>query len=243
MQVRGAASRRGSRTLGPNKSPAYVYIGDRYNVNDLNTSTYVYLPLYIEDDTAGESGILGSGNITLSFNPDTPIDVAHKCIDPPSWELLSLHKPVTATPSTPLTAAEVAAGTYNYSAAVANDGIDYDVDAYDDVVQFYLPNTVPYYWQVDLKSPSHLSWIGLSFRSVSGSDCVERYTLYGSKDNETWVELVDNTDNDNPGYKSHIVSGTYRYVRLNTSSVYDIVHDTEATWEVGLYEASIYGTK
>ncbi|EOO03310.1 putative coagulation factor 5 8 type domain-containing protein [Phaeoacremonium minimum UCRPA7] len=243
----GDASTFGSQStwilnIGTDVSPSYVYIGDRYNVPSLAQSSYVFTPLYIDDNTAGENGVSGSGNMTLVFDPQPAIQVASNRIAQPPWRLLSLNKPVSATSSIALTAAQAAAGTYNYSASVANDGVNFDENAYDAVQQYYLPVTVPYFWQVDLQKSYALSWIGLSFRSVSGSDAVARYTASASKDNSTWTLLVDNTGNALPGYKSHMVSGRYRYVRIDVSSIYDVVHGTSAAWEAGLYEASVYGS-
>ncbi|KAJ9134339.1 Coagulation factor 5 8 type domain-containing protein [Pleurostoma richardsiae] len=229
------------QNVGTDEDPAYIYIGDRYNASGLEQSSYIFTPIYVDDDTAGENGVLGSGNMTLVFNPLPAINVAEDRVDSPCWKLLSLNKPVTSTSATALTSAQAAAGTYNFSAAVANDGVDYDVNAYDAVAQYYLPSAVPYFWQVDLGDSYGLSWIGLSFRSVSGSDSVERYLLSGSVDGETWTQLVDNTANILPGYKSHLIDGTYRYVRLNTTSVWDVVHNQAATWQAGLYELSVYG--
>lgn len=142
-----------------------------------------------------------------------------------------LNKPVEATPATALTASQVAAGTYNYSASVANDEIGYDIHAYDAIAQYYLPSSVPYFWQVDLGHLCNLSWVELSFRSVGGTDAVERYYLGGSKDNVTWNELPDNRTNSLPIFKTHLVSGSYRYLRLDTTSIWDVVHGTSATCE------------
>ncbi|KAH8887997.1 coagulation factor 5 8 type domain-containing protein [Thozetella sp. PMI_491] len=229
------------QNIGTNDSPAYIYVGDRYNVSNLPQSSYVFMPVYVDDSSAGENGVVGSGSMRLSFDPQPAINVADGTVDTPSWRLLSLNKPVVATLATSLTAAQTLAGTYNFSAAAANDGINFDVSAYDAVAQYYFPSTVPYFWQVDLGRVYSLSWIGLSFRSVSGSDAVERYTLSGSTDNASWVQIFDNTANVLPGFKAHQVSGRYRYVRIDTISVWDVVHNTAATWEAGLYEASIYG--
>ncbi|KAJ5610552.1 coagulation factor 5 8 type domain-containing protein [Penicillium lagena] len=229
------------QNIGTDRNPAYVYIGDRYNALNLSMSTYVFMSLFVDDNEAGEDQIVGSGNMTLMFDPLPAIDVVEKTVQTPSWMLLSLNKPVEATPATTLTASQAAAGTYNYSASVANDGSDYDVDAYDAIAQYYLPSSVPYFWQVDLGNPCNVSWVGLSFRSVGGSDAVERYYLSGSKDNVTWDELADDRGNSLPGFKSHLVSGSYRYVRLDTTSIWDVVHGTSAAWEAGLYEMSVYG--
>jgi hypothetical protein len=115
--------------------------------------------------------------------------------------------------------------------SVANDGIAYDTDAYDAIAQYYLPSSVPYFWQVDLGHSCNISWVGLSFRSVGGSDAVYRYYLGGSKDNVTWNEPAHNRTNSLPAFKTYLVSGSNRYVRLDTTSIWGVVHGTSATCE------------
>jgi hypothetical protein len=174
--------------IGTDTKPAYLYIGDRNNTIVLFKSSYVWLPLTIDDKGSG-----GKGLAKIDYTPEPAIDLKHGRITPPKWELLSRGKPVTATPSVQLTADQRQAGTYRFDAGAANDGINYDVDSYDTVEQYYYPVSVPFYWQVDLGAGCELSWIGLSFISVSGSDSVNRYTVTGSNDGKTWTELFDNT--------------------------------------------------
>lgn len=230
--------------IGTDQDPVYIFIGDRYNTittNLLQLSTYVFIPLYIDDDTAGQSGVTGSGNMTLVYDPAPKIDVKNHRIIPPEWRLLSLNQPVTASPSVALSPAEQAAGTFNYSAEAANNGINYDVDPYDDVANYYKPNSIPFFWQVDLGQAYDLSWIGLSFMSVGGSDAVNRYTVSASKDLATWTILADNTQNLQPGFQPHRLSGEFRYVKLIDYSVWDVAHNKGAEWQAAVYEVSVYG--
>lgn len=83
--------------------------------------------------------------------------------------------------------------------------------------------------------------MGLSFKSVGGSDAVNRYTVSGSADGKRWVELVDNTRNLAPGFMNHDLNGVYRFVQVNAFSVWDVDHHKEAAWETGVYEISVYG--
>lgn len=228
--------------LSDNGTGPYIYVGDRWNPSELWQSTYVFLPLEVNDTGIPVTGVEGGGSINLPFMPNLEIDVAGKSLLEPEWKLLSLNKSVNATVSATLTPDQIAAGTYNYSAKNANDGVDYDLGPYDDVEQFYRPRGVPYYWQVDLEKEYNLTWIGLSFKSVGGSDAVERYTVTGSRDGSYFFPLIDNTGNLHPGYMSHYLSGSYRYIRINVYSVYDVVHNKEADWEVAMYEVSVYGT-
>lgn len=229
--------------IGTDASPVYVYVGDRYDTVSLFDSTYVFIQLTINDTAPAVTGATDSGLMTLTYNPSLQLSVSKGIIVPPTWKLLSLNKPVVASPSVQLTAAEIAAGTYNYSAQAANDGINYDVNAYDTIQEYYKPTAVPFYWYVDLGQSYSLAWIGLSFQSIGGSDAVNRYTISGSNDASSWTKLVDNTDNLVPGFQSHILSGNYRYVRLDDYSIYDVDHGKEADWESGVYEISVYGNE
>lgn len=227
--------------FGTDSNPTYVYIGDRHNPTDLIHSTHVVTPMYLDDETTGVGGVEGAGNLTISFMPLPVIDVAKGTIHQPTSKLISRKKPVTASPARALTSAEAASGTYNYNASVANDGFDFDINRSDTINQFYYPVSVPYFWQVDLGGTCELAWAGITFRSISGSDSVSLHTISGSQDNKTWTELVDNSVDKLPGYKSHLLEGSYRYIRLDVSSVYDVVHSTTANWQVGLYEMNING--
>ncbi|KUJ08643.1 uncharacterized protein LY89DRAFT_724696 [Mollisia scopiformis] len=229
--------------LGTDADPVYVYVGDRYNTIAFFESTYVFMPLTINDTAPAVTGDTGTGLMHLQYTPSLQLSVANGSIAPFPWNLLSLNKPVEATPSVQLTAAQIAAGTYNFSAQAANDGVDYDVGPYDDVEEYYQPTGVPFFWQVDLEQNYNLAWIGLSFMSVGGSDCVNRYTVSGSTDDSSWIQLVDNTENLIPGYQAHILSGSYRYVKINDYSIWDVDHNKEADWEAGVYEISVYGSE
>ncbi|VUC34748.1 unnamed protein product [Clonostachys rosea] len=228
--------------IGTDIQPTYVYIGDRHNPLDLIKSTHIMTPLYIDDDSVGQGGVEGAGNVTITFEPLPAVDVARGVIHPLESQLLSRGMPVLASPSKSLSDEQIQAGTYNFSAAVANDGVDFDVDPYDAVAQYYAPTTVPYFWQVDLGQVCDLSWAGLTFRKIPGSDSVSLYTISGRVDDDgTWTQLVDNTKDQLPGYKSHLLDGAYRYIRLDVNSVYDVVHNKSASSQAGLHEMSIYG--
>ncbi|EFW99717.1 coagulation factor 5 8 type domain containing protein [Grosmannia clavigera kw1407] len=231
--------------IGTTADPQYVYVGDRNKEIDQSDNTYIFLPLTLNDTGVAFTGETAGGLASIEFTPFLDLDLAGHRIVPPAWTLLSRNKPTdNSTANVALTAAQLAAGTYNFSAAVANDGVDFDLSFYDAVEQYYKPTAVPYHWQVDLGQTYALEWIGLSFLSVGGSDAANRYTLTGSNDGATWHQLADNTANLQPGFCDHIVTGnSYRYVRLDVSSIYDVIHDQEADWEAGLYEVYVYGQK
>lgn len=96
---------------------------------------------------------------------------------------------------------------------------------------------------MDLGNSFNLAWIGLSFDSYSGSDAANQYTVLGSNDAQSWVTLVDNTENQIPGYQNKILSGKYRNVRVNVIDIYNVDHGKSAAWEVGLYEVFVYESK
>ncbi|KAL2851108.1 hypothetical protein BJY01DRAFT_245210 [Aspergillus pseudoustus] len=221
----------------------YVFVGDRYNTvsGNLGQSTYVFMPLTLDDNGKSESSNSSSGGLTATYYPDLPIDVANHRIKKTKWRLLSLGKPVKGSPSVQPTLEEAKSGTVNYNITVANDGVNFDVDAYDSVAQYYRPPATPFYWRVDLEDSYALSWIGLSFRSVSGSDAATRYLVYGSNDDTQWDLLVDNTQNGQPGFADHKLSGRYRYVKVTVTSVFDVAHGKGADWQLGVYEISVYG--
>lgn len=229
--------------IGTDSKPVYIFMADRYNtVPSMGyRSTFVWMPLTIDDDAPSEAGVRGSGYIQVKFQPKLQINITNQTITKPNWRLLSLNKHVLASPAVQLTPDQVKAGTYNFSAQAANDGINYDVDVYDDIKHYYKPSTVPFYWRVDLGAVNKLQWVGLSFMSVGGSDAVNRYTILGSVDSKKWVELIANTESVKPGYMNHNLEGSYRYVQLNVFSVWDVDHNKDADWEIGVYQVSVYG--
>lgn len=228
--------------IGTDAKPVYIFMGDRNDASYLYDSTYVFLPLTVNDTGASEDGSVASGEITLNFTPELEVNLAKHSIIPPTWKLLSLNQPVVASPSVALTPEQEAAGTYNYSASVANDGVDFDLNIYGPVQQYYKPQSVPFFWQVDLGKSYNLAWIGLSFLSYGGSDAANQYTILASNDAQSWVKLIDNSQNQLPGYQSHILSGAYRYVQVDDINIYDVDHGKGADWEAGVFEISVYGS-
>jgi hypothetical protein len=229
--------------IGTEENPQYIYVGDRNVPSNHWLTTSVFMPLTIDDDGVALTGDKGTGLATVQYTPFLTVDMANNSIVPSEWKLLSLNKPVDATPAVQLTAAQIGAGTYNFSASVANDGIAFDLGPYDDIEQFYMPQSVPFYWTVDLGQVYDIAWVGLSFMSVGGSDAANRYTVTASTDGSYWWTLVTNLDNTSPGWQDHVVSGSYRYIKLNDYSVFDIAHNKEADWEVGVYEVYVYGSE
>ena len=114
------------------ENPTYIFMGDRYNTVAGYRSTFVWMPLTIQDDAPSQAGANGSGYLQVDFQPMLQIDVHRHRLLKPTWKLLSLNRPVIATPSKALSAQQRAAGgSFNFSAEAANDGRNYDVNVYD----------------------------------------------------------------------------------------------------------------
>lgn len=212
--------------VGKNGKHEYVYLGDRWYPHALVQSNYVWLPLEIEN-----------GQMSLSYVPELDINVSAGKVKPPNTRLLSLGKPVTASGVT----AEPQTATQRYGPETANDGVSYDLDPWDSTSEFYKSDKVPFSWTVDLEKPYELHRIDISARTVGGSDAAHRYSVSVSNDGVTWTEAADNRQNNLVGFKSHPLSGTYRYVKVDVHDVWDVVHNQRATWERGLHEVSVYG--
>lgn len=204
--------------LGTDTAPAMLYLGDRWNPSLLGSSTYVWLPLDIN----------AAGTMTMPWTPELDIDVVRKTVAGVGGTVVSIGKPVAATAN--VTSTDTAKRTPDQ----ANDGIAWQSPGY------YQPTGAPFFWQVDLGSGTDLGRLDLSLRSVGGSDAAHRYTVAVSQDGSNWVNQVDNTGNTRVGFQSHNLSGNYRYVRVNVTQVWDMVHNQAAGWSSGIYEASVY---
>ncbi|WP_170304283.1 chitobiase/beta-hexosaminidase C-terminal domain-containing protein [Duganella radicis] len=204
--------------IGTAAAPEYLYLGDRWNPSLLGSSTYVWLPLDID----------GAGNMEMRWTPETDIDLAKGKASGVGGQIVSNGKPVAATANVASTAA--APRTPDQ----ANDGV------FNLATAYYQPTGTPFYWQVDLGKNVDLGRLDLSLRSVGGSDAAHRYTVAVSQDGTTWTSQVDNSANTRVGFQSHNLNGSYRYVRVNVSQVWDMVHNASASWSAGIFEASVY---
>lgn len=229
--------------VGNAATPVYVYVGDRNAVGDLYSSSYVFMQLIIDDNAPAVTGDTGTGLMTISYVPNLQLDVKNQKVIPPADKLLSLHKPVDASEAVALTADDIALGTINYTASVANDGVNFDISPYDSLQQYYQPLYNPFYWSVDLGKSYKLTWIGISVYSVGGSDAVYQYEIEASNDGKSWTTVINNRGNWLPGFTSHILTGSYRYVKFSNYNIIDVIHHKEADWEKGVYEISVYGTE
>lgn len=214
--------------VGSAEDPEYVYFGDRWAPAALKSSTYTFLPLSLNNAT---------GEMSISWTPTLDIDLTAGTATGADSELLSLDKPAWGSD----TAVYGSDPLNQRGPDQANDGLLYDVDDYDNVVQYFAPLQVPFDWGVDLGETYDLDRIDISAHTVGGSDAAHRYTVYGSNDNTNWTLLFDNSDNSRVGFQSNSLEGEFRYVKLHVNDVWDVAHGRSAAWEAGLHEVSVYG--
>lgn len=104
-------------------------------------------------------------------------------------------------------------------------------------------SSLPYHIVVDLENPAQISEINLTTRIVMGSDAVYRYKLEGSKDNESWTQLVDGSQNNVVGFITNPIAdnGQYRYIRLTVNEIINAHNGQGATWADGIIELAVFG--
>jgi len=83
---------------------------------------------------------------------------------------------------------------------------------------------------MDLGKTSNLSKITILWNSTYGST---NYTIQGSLNNSTWVNLQENLSSAGGTAKEHALSGSYRYVRI-------YINKSQNTYPI-IYEVKIYG--
>ncbi|MFC8830418.1 discoidin domain-containing protein [Streptomyces sp. NPDC057137] len=131
-----------------------------------------------------------------------------------------------------------------YDIGQAFNGLDSDMETWDGTEQTYKGRNNKFYVTVDLGQQRDLTNIAMSFKSVSGSDNAHRYTILGSNDNKTWTTIVNNNQNNFPGFQAHDVTGEkYRYVKLQNNDSLDMIHNKGAEWARGLNELTIKANK
>lgn len=203
---------------------SYVYMGDRWNPNALRDSTYVWLPLDID-----------GGKLSMEYLPEWSLDQETGECQFVRAENLSVGRPVKATEAVkPDNGAD-------RSASIANDGSYENTKKTGDSSDYYQPVETPFYWMVDLENEEELTRIDLAFRMYNGSEAYHQYKIYGSSDENEWTELVDESSNTTTGFKSHRLSGTYRYVKVEVSKVVNDHNGNSASWAAGLVEVTVFG--
>lgn len=203
---------------GTDGQRSYIYMGDRWNRHALGSSSYVWLPLTIEDD-----------GVSLDFRPQWTFDTATGSVKYPGEELVSEGKPVQAQ--------QVDAA---FPPSAANDGNLFNLRTSGDNTNYYKPAGVPFDWTVDLGEATDLSRIDLAFRSWNGSETYSGYTVSASNDGESWDQLIDASANRTVGFTSYALDGEYRYVRVDVSRVVNDHNGNGAAWAAGLVEVQVY---
>jgi hypothetical protein len=291
--------------FGTKDKPVYLFNGSRWIANDLASSTTVWLPLTIDDNTKGPGADTGK-TVTLGTNSDgeaitvptykpaaglvkvkyfqktyinsfkgtvvggdgtdeqikihtnagkvekfdpynhTPRVIAAQSVG--SFTQISKADPTKKIGDNWTTrvnsALEKQGVVHRYDVGEAFNGIDWDVDNYDGTEQAYKGQNGQFYITLDLGKKRKLTNVALSFKSVGGSDSAHRYTILGSNDNKNWTTLVNNNQNNIPGFQAHELTGnTYRYLKFQNNQVFDIVHNKSADWARGLYEMTVRAEK
>ena len=251
--------------IGTPEKPEFVFMGDRWVPDMLSKSTYVFLPLTIDNDAVGPTGSQNSGLATLSYSPEVEITKdsdGYLHLEDPEWTILSRQEGVKVTSSksleevvpegaqdknsgyddwisTPEQDEAFKNGTgkvyRHYNAEQVIDGIDWDVDNYDDIVQYFMGTGIPYWVQLELPEPAKLDWVGISNKLVGGSEAANRLIVEASLDGEDWDEIVDHSTTNTYGYQTANVSGVYKYVKLT------VLSNTKGDWASGIYEFTVAG--
>lgn len=128
------------------------------------------------------------------------------------------------------------AGTTNLSSAN---------DATQDVpTSYWIPSSVPFWYQVDLGTPRVVSQVDLTTNMVQGSETYYRFNVTGSTDGIEFATLADRSDNTDVGFVASYPTSTdaYRYVRINVQAVINTHNGNEADWAAGVVEATVYGS-
>lgn len=106
----------------------------------------------------------------------------------------------------------------------------------------------PFYIEADLGQVCDLANIQTSWYICKGSEGYYTYTVEGSNDRENWVKILDHTNKDSEvvsktyGFNSDMLSGKYRYVRLNVLNATLQNNPTNNWYTPTVYEVKIYGT-
>ncbi|MHA6531508.1 chitobiase/beta-hexosaminidase C-terminal domain-containing protein [Paenibacillus sp. BAC0078] len=210
------------KLTGEDGSKTYVYMGDRWRSSQLSDSRYVWLPIKFNnaDHTA-----------SVSFTTGWKLNAATGAVELPQAYLVSQGKNATIT------------GNAATGIEKANDGYAFNLNTWGDSSAFFGNLAAPYEYTVDLGGIYDLSRIDVAYRLYNGSEMYHRYQIFGSKDNENWIELVNNSTNMWAGFNSDKLVGQYRYVKLKVNEVRRVNNDALSNgWGSGLVEVQVYST-
>ena len=139
----------------------------------------------------------------------------------------------------------------NYGIETAFNGKDWDLDNYDGNEELYQGTGNDFFITLDLGDERDLSAVGLSFKSVGGSDNAHRYGVYATNDVDgngnptSWRIIANNKQNNVPGFQAHNLEGdAYRYLKYVNVDNVDMAHGkTGQAWSRGLYEMTVSAKK
>lgn len=198
----------------------FVYMGDRWNEADLSRSSYVWLPLTLnKGEPAG-----ATMHYTPSWSPTA------KGSDELVCSLISNDRSVVAP----------APEDASRPPTAANDGERHNVNKSGDNSNYYDPPNEPFSWMVDLGNAYRLGRLDIAFRAINGSEVVHAYTVEASLDGQVWTQVVDRTSNNDVGFTSDQLTGSFRYVRLNVASATNFRDGSDGLWASGLVEVGVY---
>ncbi|PFG43964.1 Ig-like protein group 4 [Isoptericola jiangsuensis] len=196
----------------------HVYMGDRWDAGTLGRSTYVWLPLEVDDD-----------GITLDFRPTWSLDTTTGAVSAPTTPLVSEGREATSS-----------AAVAGRPASAAVDGVVTNLNRSGDSTNYFQPTGVPFTWQVDLGEVLPLDRVDLAWRSWNGSETYARYTVLGSVDGVTWERVASRLDNTTVGFTSDELAGAWRHVRVAVEQVVNDHNGNDASWAAGLVEVQVY---
>lgn len=217
---------------------SYIYMGDRWNSKALGSSTYVWLPLTIDNSNADKPVMKMDYHAGWSLNVETGKVVVNEAA------LISEGKTVTTN------AKEASAD--NLKLARASDGDYTNANISGGNHAYFKPVTeaggttvkMPFDYTIDLGGVYDLSRMDLSFNCHNGSEAYHQYTIDTSMDNTNWTTIVDESANTTVGFKSHdLTANQARYVRLSVSKAAKFSDNSSASWAAGLVEVQVYGSK
>lgn len=199
---------------------SYIYMGDHWNSSALIDSTYVWLPITIEglDTDAPRLTMLNYSGWSLDVEKGTAVVPEYE------KEPISKGKKVTCD-------------------VVANESYPLELASDGDYHTHFIPNPAkaPFTYTIDLEEVYHLTRFDLSTRMVNGSETYYQFTVETSVDGINWTEQINAESNTDQGFKSDILTGEGRYIRLNILREYK--KNGQANQFLGISEVEVFGYK
>ena len=128
-------------------------------------------------------------------------------------------------------------GSYRYVRIYINKAqssypIIYEVRVYGGESEPPPPAITSWWLSLDLGKASKLSKLSILWDAAYGST---DYSIQGSNDNNTWINLLANQTSVGATAKEHVLTGSYRYLRIN-------INKATNTYPI-IYEVKLYGSQ